>query len=109
MARESALNFNPHAKIVAHHGNIKTNEYGPEYFKQFTLVMNALDNLGPLTCPSTRSLALLSIHFAAGVHAAHRVCVLSRTEQTPADTSIGCASPPMSLSSRVARRVTWAR
>jgi ubiquitin-like 1-activating enzyme E1 B len=47
VARESALNFNPHAKIVAHHGNIKTNEYGPEYFKQFTLVMNALDNLGP--------------------------------------------------------------
>jgi ubiquitin-like 1-activating enzyme E1 B len=45
VARESALNFNPHAKIVAHHGNIKTNEYGPEYFKQFTLVMNALDNL----------------------------------------------------------------
>jgi len=45
VARQSALNFNPHVRIVAHHANIKTNEYGPEYFKQFSLVMNALDNL----------------------------------------------------------------
>lgn len=46
VARESALLFNPHVKIVAHHGNIKSHEFGPDYFKQFTLVMNALDNLG---------------------------------------------------------------
>lgn len=46
MARESALVFNPHVNIVAHHGNIKSHEFGPDYFKKFTLVMNALDNLG---------------------------------------------------------------
>jgi ubiquitin-like 1-activating enzyme E1 B len=45
IARESALKFNPDVKIVAHHANIKSHEFGPDYFKQFTLVMNALDNL----------------------------------------------------------------
>ena len=46
MAREAALLFNPNCKINAHHGNIKTTKYGPQYFKQFTLVLNALDNVG---------------------------------------------------------------
>jgi ubiquitin-like 1-activating enzyme E1 B len=40
------MRFNPDVKIVAHHGNIKNSEFGPDYFRQFTLVINALDNLG---------------------------------------------------------------
>ncbi|CAH1779387.1 unnamed protein product, partial [Owenia fusiformis] len=44
VARESALSFNPDAKIVAHHDSVMSAEYGTEYFKQFSLVMNALDN-----------------------------------------------------------------
>jgi len=39
------LRFNPKVNIVAHHGNIKDEAFGHEYFEQFTLVMNALDNL----------------------------------------------------------------
>ncbi|XP_032219123.1 SUMO-activating enzyme subunit 2 [Nematostella vectensis] len=44
VARESALRFNPDAKIVAIHDNITSPEYGIDYFKQFDVVMNALDN-----------------------------------------------------------------
>jgi ubiquitin-like 1-activating enzyme E1 B len=39
------LKFNPTANITAHHGNIKDEQFGVEYFKTFDLVMNALDNL----------------------------------------------------------------
>ncbi|KAF2072654.1 hypothetical protein CYY_006033 [Polysphondylium violaceum] len=45
IAREAVLKYNPSANIVAHHGDIKSQEFGPQYFKQFDLVMNALDNL----------------------------------------------------------------
>jgi len=45
IAREAVLKYNPHANIIAHHGDIKSQEFGPQYFKQFDLVMNALDNL----------------------------------------------------------------
>ncbi|XP_031558479.1 SUMO-activating enzyme subunit 2-like [Actinia tenebrosa] len=44
VARESALRFNPSTNITAHHDNIKSSEYGVSYFKQFDVVMNALDN-----------------------------------------------------------------
>ena len=44
VAKESALKFNPNAKIVAHHDSIFSNEFGLDYFKQFTIVLNALDN-----------------------------------------------------------------
>ncbi|XP_070576008.1 SUMO-activating enzyme subunit 2-like [Ptychodera flava] len=44
VARESALRFNPDADIYAYHDNIMKPEYGTEFFKQFTIVMNALDN-----------------------------------------------------------------
>ncbi|KAI5717667.1 hypothetical protein M8J77_009353 [Diaphorina citri] len=44
VARNSALNFNPDANIVAHHTSIISADFGVNYFKQFTLVMNALDN-----------------------------------------------------------------
>lgn len=44
VARESALRFNPTASITAHHDSILNPEYNVNYFKQFSLVMNALDN-----------------------------------------------------------------
>ncbi|CAG8655935.1 4967_t:CDS:2, partial [Funneliformis mosseae] len=45
VARESALNFNPDMNIIAHHANIKDNQFNVEWFKRFDIVMNALDNL----------------------------------------------------------------
>lgn len=45
VAREIALSFNPKARITAHHGNIKASQFGIEYFQQFALVLNALDNV----------------------------------------------------------------
>uniref|UniRef100_H3G5Z6 SUMO-activating enzyme subunit n=2 Tax=Phytophthora ramorum TaxID=164328 RepID=H3G5Z6_PHYRM len=45
VAREIAMSFNPKAKITAHHGNIKSSQFGLEYFQQFALVLNALDNV----------------------------------------------------------------
>uniref|UniRef100_A0A182NGP2 SUMO-activating enzyme subunit n=1 Tax=Anopheles dirus TaxID=7168 RepID=A0A182NGP2_9DIPT len=44
VARESALTFNPNAKITAYHDSITTNNYGVNFFQQFSLVLNALDN-----------------------------------------------------------------
>jgi len=43
-AREAALRFNPDSKIVAHHDSIMKAEYGLNFFKQFALCLNALDN-----------------------------------------------------------------
>ncbi|KAG7402323.1 E1 ubiquitin-activating protein uba2 [Phytophthora boehmeriae] len=45
VAREIAMSFNPKAKITAHHGNIKSSQFGLDYFQQFALVLNALDNV----------------------------------------------------------------
>ncbi|CAI5738580.1 unnamed protein product [Hyaloperonospora brassicae] len=45
VAKEIAMRFNPRATVVAHHGNVKSSEFGVEYFRQFTLVFNALDNV----------------------------------------------------------------
>ena len=47
VAREAALEF-PHddgLKIAAHHGNIKDEQFGFDFFKGFDIVLNALDNL----------------------------------------------------------------
>lgn len=44
VARESALMFNPNAKIKAYHDSITTNNYGVNFFQQFSVVLNALDN-----------------------------------------------------------------
>ncbi|XP_033343377.1 SUMO-activating enzyme subunit 2 [Bombus vosnesenskii] len=44
VARETALTFNPDAKIVHYHDSITSSDYGVSFFKKFTLVMNALDN-----------------------------------------------------------------
>ncbi|XP_049819539.1 SUMO-activating enzyme subunit 2 [Aethina tumida] len=44
VAKESILGFNPNTKVEAHHDSVTSREYGVNYFKQFSLVINALDN-----------------------------------------------------------------
>jgi len=44
VARESALRFAPDANIKAYHDSIMKTEYGVQFFKQFDLCLNALDN-----------------------------------------------------------------
>ncbi|KAK9458752.1 uncharacterized protein V1516DRAFT_714224 [Lipomyces oligophaga] len=45
VARETALKFNPDARLVAHHDNIKDPKFNVKWFQSFDLVFNALDNL----------------------------------------------------------------
>ncbi|XP_075978519.1 ubiquitin-like activating enzyme 2 [Anticarsia gemmatalis] len=44
VAKDSALSFNPNVNIIAHHDSVINNVFGVSYFKQFDIVMNALDN-----------------------------------------------------------------
>ncbi|XP_034946842.1 SUMO-activating enzyme subunit 2 [Chelonus insularis] len=44
VARETALKFNPDVNIISYHDSIMSSDYGLNFFKKFTLVMNALDN-----------------------------------------------------------------
>ncbi|XP_067126571.1 SUMO-activating enzyme subunit 2 isoform X2 [Centruroides vittatus] len=44
VAKESVQKFNPEAKIEAHHDSVTNVDYGIEFFKQFSAVLNALDN-----------------------------------------------------------------
>jgi ubiquitin-like 1-activating enzyme E1 B len=45
VAVDSVKKFRPNAKIVAHHHNIKEPQFGVEFFKRFSVVLNGLDNL----------------------------------------------------------------
>ncbi|OAA63056.1 Molybdenum cofactor biosynthesis, MoeB [Cordyceps fumosorosea ARSEF 2679] len=45
VAKEAAERFNPNVKIVAHHANIKDDQFTVTWFRDFTVVFNALDNL----------------------------------------------------------------
>lgn len=45
IAKEAAQRFNPNVKIVAYHANIKDTQFSLQWFKEFRLVFNALDNL----------------------------------------------------------------
>ncbi|KAF4452496.1 ubiquitin-like 1-activating enzyme E1 B [Fusarium austroafricanum] len=45
VAKEAAQRFNPDVKIVAHHANIKDDEFTVAWFHQFRIAFNALDNL----------------------------------------------------------------
>lgn len=45
VAKEAAYRFNPNVKLEAHHANIKDPQFNLEWFKGFTIVFNALDNL----------------------------------------------------------------
>jgi len=44
VTKESAQQFNPDASINAYHDSIMNADYGVDFFKKFTLVLNALDN-----------------------------------------------------------------
>ncbi|XP_054748219.2 SUMO-activating enzyme subunit 2-like isoform X2 [Lytechinus pictus] len=44
VAKESVLTFNPDVSIEARHDSIMNPEYNRDFFKQFTMVLNALDN-----------------------------------------------------------------
>ena len=44
VAKESAVRFNPEAKIKAIRDSIMNSEYGVSYFQKFDMVLNALDN-----------------------------------------------------------------
>jgi ubiquitin-like 1-activating enzyme E1 B len=44
VAKESALLFNPSVNITSYHDSIFNPEYNVSFFKQFDVVMNALDN-----------------------------------------------------------------
>ena len=37
--------FNPESEVIFHHGNIKDSRFGVSYFKTFSVVLNALDNV----------------------------------------------------------------
>lgn len=45
VAKETALKFNPNVKIESYHANIMESRFDEEWFKSFTLVFNALDNM----------------------------------------------------------------
>ena len=44
VARESAIEFNPEAKIRAYHDSITSSDYDVNFFQKFAVVLNALDN-----------------------------------------------------------------
>lgn len=44
VARESAIEFNPKANIKAYHDSITNPDYDVNFFRQFSVVLNALDN-----------------------------------------------------------------
>lgn len=44
VAKESVLKFNPNVNITSHFGDIMDQKYDASFFKQFKLVINALDN-----------------------------------------------------------------
>lgn len=65
VAKEAALQFNPHANITAYHGNIKSHDFGVDFFRQFDLVMNALDNVGARRCDNRATdMAAVPTHLA---------------------------------------------
>eukprot|EP00899_Mesostigma_viride_P008470 jgi/Mesvir1/17624/Mv08850-RA.1 len=45
VAVEVVRRMRPHARIIAHHANVKDESFGIDYFRHFALVMNGLDNL----------------------------------------------------------------
>ncbi|KAJ0077122.1 hypothetical protein Patl1_36495 [Pistacia atlantica] len=45
VARDAVLNFRPGMSITPHHANVKDPEFNVDFFKQFNVVLNGLDNL----------------------------------------------------------------
>ncbi|GJQ76990.1 Nhe1 [Trypoxylus dichotomus] len=44
VARNTVLNYNPSLNVKAYHDSITTSDYGVNFYKNFDLVLNALDN-----------------------------------------------------------------
>ncbi|KAL9244990.1 hypothetical protein vseg_018701 [Gypsophila vaccaria] len=45
VARDAVLKVRPNINITAHHANVKIPEFNVDFFKQFNVVLNGLDNL----------------------------------------------------------------
>ncbi|BBH09363.1 SUMO-activating enzyme 2 [Prunus dulcis] len=45
VAREAVLKFRPHISITPYHANVKDSDFNVDFFKQFNVVLNGLDNL----------------------------------------------------------------
>lgn len=45
VAREALLQLRPDVDIVSHHANVKSAQFDVDFFQQFSLVLNGLDNL----------------------------------------------------------------
>lgn len=45
VARDAILKFRPNINIKSYHANVKDSEFNVDFFKQFNVVMNGLDNL----------------------------------------------------------------
>ncbi|RYQ94883.1 hypothetical protein Ahy_B08g089835 isoform B [Arachis hypogaea] len=45
VARDAVLKFRPHINIQPYHANVKDPEFNVDFFKQFNVVLNGLDNL----------------------------------------------------------------
>ncbi|CAI0437904.1 unnamed protein product, partial [Linum tenue] len=45
VARDAVLRFRPHISITSHHANVKDSSFNVDFFKQFNVVLNGLDNL----------------------------------------------------------------
>ncbi|KAK2665392.1 hypothetical protein Ddye_003966 [Dipteronia dyeriana] len=45
VARDAVLKFRPHMSITPHHANVRDSDFNVEFFKQFNVVLNGLDNL----------------------------------------------------------------
>ena len=60
VAARTASAFNPNVHIVPIHGNIKDTQFDLAWFRDFDIVLNALDNLG---------MSHIFIAFVIGTHA----------------------------------------
>ncbi|GAB2291786.1 SUMO-activating enzyme subunit 2 [Dionaea muscipula] len=45
VARDAVLKFRPHISITPYHANVKDPKFNVDFFKQFSVVLNGLDNL----------------------------------------------------------------
>ncbi|XP_074578121.1 SUMO-activating enzyme subunit 2-like isoform X1 [Curcuma longa] len=45
VARDAVLKFVPHINITPYHANVKDSDFNVDFFKQFNVVLNGLDNL----------------------------------------------------------------
>lgn len=45
VARDAVLKFRPHISITSYHANVKDSDFDLDFFKQFNVVLNGLDNL----------------------------------------------------------------